>query len=84
MVAQLQDGRVDLLVTDVSMPGISGPDLVREFAPLHPETRFLLISGFSADRVGRGSSLPPNINFLQKPFRQKELLGTIEGILSRK
>jgi PAS domain S-box-containing protein len=82
-LAQLHEGRVDVLVADISLPGMSGPDLVRQFAPLHPETRFLLISGFSPDRIGNAASLPPNTGFLQKPFNQKDLLREIDAVLAR-
>lgn len=82
MVAELHDGRVDVLVTDVMMPGITGPDLVRQFARLHQETKFLLISGFSADKIGSRASLPAGFKFLSKPFNQSELLGQIKVLLA--
>jgi two-component system sensor histidine kinase EvgS len=72
---------VELLVADISLPGISGPDLVRKFAPLHAECRFLLISGFSSDRIGGASTLPANIGYLQKPFNQRDLLREIRIVL---
>jgi two-component system cell cycle sensor histidine kinase/response regulator CckA len=81
MVAHLNEGRIDLLVSDVVMPGISGPDLVRQFAPIHPETKFLLISGLSAEKIEAASSFPRGIEFLKKPFNQKELLEHIQHLL---
>jgi CheY-like chemotaxis protein len=83
MVAHLNEGRVDLLISDVVMPGISGPDLVRQFAPIHPETKFLLISGLSAENIEAASSFPRGIEFLKKPFNQKELLDHIQHLLAR-
>jgi FixJ family two-component response regulator len=72
---------VEVLVADISLPGISGPDLVRQFAPMHPETKYLLISGFSAERIGGDVALPPNVGFLPKPFNQGDLLTEISAIL---
>ncbi|MES1257174.1 MAG: response regulator [Acidobacteriota bacterium] len=81
LLAQLHEGRVELLIADISLPGISGPDLVRQFAPMHPECRFLLISGFSSERIGGTSTLPPNVGYLQKPFNQRDLIREIRTIL---
>jgi len=82
MIAELHEGRIDLLLTDIAMPGISGPDLVRQFAGLHPEAKVLLISGHSPDRIGPIVNLPRGTDFLQKPFTQKTLLMRIEDLLS--
>ncbi len=82
LVAELDEGRVDVLISDVVMPGISGPDLVRQFAKLHPETKFLLISGFSAAKMGPRSSMPADARFLQKPFNQSELLEHIRALIA--
>jgi two-component system cell cycle sensor histidine kinase/response regulator CckA len=79
-VADLHRGNIDLMVTDVHMPRVTGPELVRQFAPLHPETKYLLISGFSPSKI-QASSLPPDVRFLQKPFDQKSLLLHIRGLL---
>jgi len=81
MAAQLHEGRVDLLISDILMPGISGPDLIRQFAQLHPESKFLLISGFDADKLSAFSSLPKGTDFLRKPFNQKDLLDRIEALV---
>ncbi len=82
MIAELHEGSIDVLLTDIGMPGMSGPELVRRVAKLHPETKYLLISGFSPHRMGPATDLPRGVNFLQKPFRRKELLECLETILS--
>jgi two-component system cell cycle sensor histidine kinase/response regulator CckA len=81
LVAGLHEGRIDILVTDVGMPGMSGPELVRQFAGVHPEAKFLLISGFSPDRIGSSAGLPRGVDFLQKPFLRKDLLARVENLL---
>ena len=82
LVAELNEGRIDLLLTDIAMPGMSGPDLVRNFGSIHPEAKFLMISGHSPDRIGPLSDLPRGTDFLQKPFTQKALLMCIENLLT--
>ena len=81
LIAQLHEGRIDILLTDVGMPGMSGTELVRQFAVLHPEARFLLMSGYPPDRIGSAANLPRGIDFLPKPFQQKDLLAKLEVLL---
>jgi two-component system, cell cycle sensor histidine kinase and response regulator CckA len=81
MVARLHDNPIDLLITDIGMPGISGTDLVRQFAPLHPESKFLLISGYSPGVLEIGEGRLPAVDFLPKPFCQKDLMTRIQDLL---
>jgi two-component system, cell cycle sensor histidine kinase and response regulator CckA len=81
LVARLHDNPIDLLITDIGMPGISGTDLVRQFAPLHPESKFLLISGFSAGALEIGDGRLPAVDFLPKPFSQRDLMTRIQDLL---
>ena len=82
LIAHLHEGRIDILLTDLAMPGMSGTDLVRQFAVLHPEARFLLISGFSSNRIGPTTNLPPGTDFLNKPFQQRDLLARLKSLFS--
>jgi two-component system cell cycle response regulator CpdR len=59
------DHRIDLLITDVNMPGLSGPQLALRARQYRPELRVLLLSGAESD--GRGFPL------LQKPFSRSDL-----------
>ena len=47
IVARSHPGRIDVMVTDVVMPGFGGPELASRLAPLHPETNVLYISGYT-------------------------------------
>ena len=55
-------------MTDVVMPGMSGPELITRLSPSHPEMRVLYISGYADSRVVDGGLLNPGAEFLQKPF----------------
>lgn len=63
---------VQLLVTDLVLPNMSGPELAREYASLYPEGKILYISGYPADTIEK-HGLPGNGAFLPKPFRRAEL-----------
>jgi two-component system cell cycle sensor histidine kinase/response regulator CckA len=70
---------IDLLVTDVSMPGMSGMELAAEFAAGHPAVPVLFISGY-AEEFGDGNQ---DRNYLQKPFTSTTLLTSVGTILRR-
>lgn len=71
----------DLLVADVVMPGMKGPEFARWLLSEHPLTRVLFISGFP-EETAREFGLPETgCGFLPKPFGVKELLGRVEEIL---
>jgi two-component system, cell cycle sensor histidine kinase and response regulator CckA len=72
---------IDLVLTDVVMPGISGRELVDRLRPLRPEARFLYMSGYSPERVagyGVGGGRPELIG---KPFRPAALLEKVRTVL---
>ena len=79
--ARRHAGRIDLLVTDVVMPRLSGPDLARRLAPLHPETRVLFLSGYTDDAVMRHGVREEEVHFLQKPFSPTALARKVRDIL---
>ncbi len=73
-------GRVDLVLTDVVMPGKSGPELVLRLMDSHPETRFLYMSGYTGELVEK-HGLGESIALLEKPFTRAILLQTVEAAL---
>jgi two-component system cell cycle sensor histidine kinase/response regulator CckA len=80
-LAQAHAGPIHLLLTDVVMPNMSGPELARRFTPLRPEARVLYVSGYSADertleQVGEGSG-----SFLAKPFTPHSLAAKVREVL---
>ena len=74
------DSEVDLLLTDVVMPGLSGPELVRLVKARWPKIRVLYMSGYADDDI---KDLDRDAGFLQKPFTPSELTVKIAEVLSR-
>jgi CheY-like chemotaxis protein len=72
---------IDLLVTDVRMPDLSGPLLAERFITVHPETQVLYMSGYSASVSGVPTDDADH--FLQKPFTPEDLIAKIRGLLKR-
>ncbi|MDE3169602.1 MAG: response regulator [Acidobacteriota bacterium] len=75
-------GRIHILVTDVVMPHMSGPDLAAKLAPLRPGMKVLFISGYTDDTVFRHGVLEGGVAYLQKPFNLKSVSQKIREVLS--
>jgi two-component system, cell cycle sensor histidine kinase and response regulator CckA len=75
------EGRIDLLVTDIVMPGGTGVDLFRRLKELKPGLRVLFMSGYTDRAVLHREVLEPNMPFLQKPFRMHELAERVRRLL---
>jgi nitrogen-specific signal transduction histidine kinase/ActR/RegA family two-component response regulator len=72
-LAGAHDGPIDLLVTDVVMPGMSGQEVARLIAEERPSTRTLFVSGYNESAVARHGVLAPGTAFLEKPFSAGDL-----------
>lgn len=72
---------IDLLLTDVIMPGTSGAELVRQAEEGHPKLRSLFMSGYTGDLVGRQGVLMQEASFLEKPFTKRSLLVKVYSAL---
>ncbi len=60
--------RIDILVTDVIMPGVNGRDLARRILEVCPDIAILYMSGYTADVISQHGMVKENIHFIQKPF----------------
>lgn len=80
--ARRHPGPIDLLITDVIMPGRSGPSLARELQSSRPEMRVLFISGYPGEELER-HGVPRDAELLPKPFGPLALQVRVEKILSR-
>src|SRR5258707_5633047 len=67
-LARQHVGPIDLLLTDVVMPGGGGPDLAVRLAESRPETAVLYMSGYTDDAIVRHGLLERGLNYIQKPF----------------
>ena len=79
-VAKGWKGHLDLLVTDVSMPGMQGPELARRILETSPKTSVLFMSTNSAG-IDVGGSLASTTAFMSKPFRPSELLAKVNSLI---
>jgi PAS domain S-box-containing protein len=74
-------GPVDLLVTDVVMPGMSGPDVAKAVASMRPGTQVLYTSGYTDSAIDHHGVLEPGIAFLQKPFSADDLTRKVRDLV---
>jgi two-component system, cell cycle sensor histidine kinase and response regulator CckA len=73
--------RIDLLLTDVIMPGMSGHALAELLKPRFPGMSVLYVSGYTDDAIARHGVLDPGVEFLQKPYTRNALTQKIRTIL---
>jgi CheY-like chemotaxis protein len=74
---------VDLIITDVTAPGMSGEDLMGYFAVRYPHVPILHMSGFPKSQLISVHSVPRNAPFLSKPFTVQQLLEKVQTTLER-
>jgi len=79
-IAVQHKGSLDLLLTDVVMPRISGPQLAEHLRPLYPQMKVLYMSGYPEPRQP-GSALVPEVDLIQKPFTKQKLLSRLREVL---
>jgi two-component system cell cycle sensor histidine kinase/response regulator CckA len=81
-VANHHRSNIDLLVTDVVMPNMSGGQLAEELVHLRPATKLLFVSGYAGKTVIDHKVFDLETNFLQKPYTLKEFSLKIRAALS--
>jgi signal transduction histidine kinase/FixJ family two-component response regulator len=80
-VSQSHADRIDLVLTDVVMPRMSGPELVERLASLRPETRVVYMSGYTEDAIARRDIFAAGAAFLEKPFAPRALAAKVREAL---
>jgi PAS domain S-box-containing protein len=74
-------GAIDLLLTDVVMRRMSGPELVERLRPAHPDLKVVFMSGYTGELIAEREVLSRSITLLEKPFSRTVLLNTIHKTL---
>jgi len=80
-IATRETGQIDLVLTDVVMPGMNGRGLVERLAGIRPAIKSLYMSGYTDDDIIRRGFIEPSKSFLQKPFTSEALLETVRKVL---
>ena len=75
-------GEIDLVVSDIMMPKLNGLELRKKATLLRPDMRFLFISGYAEDTIGRTAHLPQDAGYLEKPFLPIELARKVRALLN--
>jgi len=83
VLAQGYGDRIDLLLTDVVMPGMNGAELARQLVLHHPEGKVLFTSGYTDDAIVRHGILKEGVSFIGKPYTPSALVKKVRGVLDR-
>ena len=78
-----QNASIDVLLTDVVMPGASGPELTRQLVERRPALKVIYMSGYTEEAIVQHGVLKPGIAFLHKPFTSETLGRKIREVLDR-
>ena len=76
-----RDEHIDVLLTDVVMRGISGPELVRQLASSRPKTKVIFMSGYTGELLSGHDVFQAGTRFLEKPFTRASLLKMVDAAL---
>ncbi len=80
-ISEAHEGRIDLMLTDIVMPQMSGRELAHRLSLLRPEMRILYMSGYTDDTTVPDKALGPGTLLLQKPFTPEILMSRVRQVL---
>jgi two-component system cell cycle sensor histidine kinase/response regulator CckA len=76
-------GSIDLLITDVIMPGMNGRELAQRMQAIQPQIKCLFMSGYAAEVIAPEGVLEEGVAFIHKPFSMKRLAASVRQALER-
>jgi two-component system cell cycle sensor histidine kinase/response regulator CckA len=80
-IVETHDGEIDLLISDVVMPSMDGPTLVKAVREKKPNLRIVFISGYAEEAFRNSPDRPEDFHFLPKPFSLKQLTTKVKDVL---
>ncbi len=80
-IFESHEGPIDLMVTDVIMPGMSGDELAERARELAPDLKVIYLSGYTANAIAERGVLAPGVHLVQKPFEPDALLAKIREVI---
>ncbi|RAL23075.1 hypothetical protein DL240_09320 [Lujinxingia litoralis] len=81
-IAELHPSRIDLIVTDVTMPGMNGRQLAERVLKSHPNASVLYISGYDHESVCQQRGIDARAPFLEKPFSPERLIEAVRALIT--
>ena len=75
-------GRIDLVVSDVVMPEMDGPALLKELRKRNPDIKIIFVSGYAEDAFEKSLPDHKQFNFLPKPFTLKQLVSAVKETMA--
>src|SRR5262249_23713284 len=78
----VNDGHIDLVISDVVMPKMSGREFADRLLKIRPSTKLLYVSGYADDVVLQTGIPMQGMVFLQKPYSLRQLAGKVQSLLS--
>jgi len=83
IIEQTGGDKIDLIISDVVMPGISGPEMVEKVLAKHPNIKVVFVSGYGEDVFYQQYGMEREFNFLSKPYSLNQLAEKVKELLSR-
>ncbi len=81
MLANGEADEIDVLITDVVMPGLDGPSMIRRVRETHPNMKVVFISGYTEDSFRKRLDVAEDIHFLPKPFTLQQLASKVKEMM---
>jgi two-component system cell cycle sensor histidine kinase/response regulator CckA len=83
-VGQTHDGSIDLILTDVVMPKMSGKELAKRMEKIDPHVKVIFMSGYTDDAIVKHGILPQGQQYIQKPFTPNSLVRKVREVLDKR